>query len=67
MSPKIEDIEQEASEMDQARREFLDKCDFVVSVPITWYLKGSSITSEAISLPLPLDIQVGIVKKKKFI
>lgn len=53
-------------ELDQSKREFFSECDLVVSTPITWYLKGSSIENEAIALPLHHRVEIGIIKNRKY-
>ncbi|MDP2938498.1 MAG: hypothetical protein Q8O13_00215 [Candidatus Omnitrophota bacterium] len=52
-------------QLEEARREFLDECDMVVSVSATLYLEGSSVTDKAIVFPLQRGIEVGIIKKSK--
>lgn len=52
-------------ELNQGRQEFLAPCDYVASVPLTWFLKGASEVQEAIVLPLFPRVFVGISTKVK--
>jgi len=50
----------QSPEVEQARREFLDECDFVIKIPAVCYLKGNEWTSKAIVHPIPLYSYYGI-------
>jgi len=51
------------TELEKARREFLNDCSLVIRIPAVWYMKGNQHSYDCVTLPLPFYADLGFTKK----
>lgn len=51
------------TELEKARRKFLDECDIVVKVPASWFKRGDNLGFESTLVPLPIYLFLGFKRE----
>lgn len=54
----------ELSQIEKEKREFLNNCDLVIRVPLTWHLTEKSTNNWETVFPLRIYIYIGVIKGK---